>query len=47
MPKKKKVFYSLIDIYREYMPRFFKEYKEKLKKEIEEMGKKFDFKRNK
>lgn len=35
--KKKKVFYSLIDIYREYMPKLFKEHKEKLKKELKEL----------
>jgi len=40
MAKKKKVFYSLIEIYKEYMPIFFKEYKKKLKKEEEEMDKK-------
>jgi len=37
MKKKRKVFYSLADIEREYMPNAFKERVKRLKKEIENL----------
>ena len=38
---RKKVFYSIWEILREYMPNYYKQQREKLQKEIEEMEKKY------